>query len=162
MRGHEPEITNERAVLTASLDEARHAVVATLVGVPDALLTEPLVSAYSSLLGVIKHLTLLERRWFAYTFAGLNVPLEDTEDAPYIGWRLTSSDTVRNVVAQYCAECQHSREIIEHAGLDDVAARPTPNGREVVLRWVVLRMVEQTNRHAGHAQVLRHLIDRAT
>jgi Protein of unknown function (DUF664) len=65
-------------------------------------------------------------------------------------------------VAQYRAECERSREIIDRAGLDEVAARPTPSGRKVVLRWVVLHMIEQTNRHAGHADVLRHLIDGAT
>jgi hypothetical protein len=56
---------------------------------------------------------------------------------------------------------QRSRELIERAGLDDAAARTTPSGREVVLRWVLLHMIEQTNRHAGHTDVLHHLIEEA-
>jgi hypothetical protein len=158
----EPEITGERPLLAASLDAARQAAVETLIGVPVALLREPLVSPDGSLLGVIKHLTLLERQWFAHTFAGLDVALEDTERHGNIGWWLERSDTARTVVAQYRAECQRSREIIERAGLDDVAARPTFSERVVVLRWVVLHMIEQTNRCVGRAHVLRHLIDGAT
>lgn len=158
----EPEITGDRALLTASLDTARHAVVSTLVGLPVALLREPLVSPDSSLLGVVKLVTLLERRWFAHTFAGLDVALEDTGRHRHIGWRLERSDTARTVVADYRAECQRSREIIERAGLDELSTRPTPSGLQVALRWVVLHVIEQTNRHAGHADVLRHLIDGAT
>jgi Protein of unknown function (DUF664) len=152
----------DRTLLIASLDSARRAVVETLVGVPAALLGEPLLSAGSSLLGVIKHLTLLERQWFAHTFAGLDVAWQDTHDQPPIGWWLERADTAKSVVAGYRAECQRSRALIEPAGMDDVAARTTPSGREVVLRWVVLHMIEQTNRHAGHADVLRHLIEGAT
>ena len=113
----DPEITGERDLLAASLDAARHAVVSRLVGVPVVLLHEPLVSPDSSLLGVIKHLTLLERRWFAHTFAGLDVALGDTDDHRHVGWRLERSDTARTVVAQYRAECQRSREIVERAGV---------------------------------------------
>jgi Protein of unknown function (DUF664) len=157
-----PELTGDGAMLAASLDAARHSVVATLVGVPTELLGEPLVSPESSLLGVIKHLVLLERRWFAHTFAGLDVALEDPDDHPPVGWPLERSDTARSVLDQYRAECRRSRGIVERAGMDESAARPTPNGRRIVLRWVVLHMIEQTNRHAGHADVLRCLIDGAT
>jgi Protein of unknown function (DUF664) len=161
--GHaKPELAGERAALAASLDAARRAVVATLVGVPAPLLREPLVSPDSSLLGVIKHLVLLERWWFAHTFAGLDVALQDSDDHPPVGWPLERSDTPRSVLDEYRAECRRSRGIVERAGLDDLAARPSPSGREVVLRMVVLHMIEQTNRHAGHADVLRCLIDGAT
>ena len=158
----DPEITGERGLLTASLDAARHDVVSRLVGVPAVLLHEPLVSPDSSLLGVIKHVTLLERGWFAHTFAGLDVALAGADDHRHVGWRLERSDTARNVVAQYHAECQRSRDIVERAALDEVASRRAPNGRQVVLRWVVLHMIEQTNRQVGHADVLRQLIDGAT
>lgn len=156
------EVAGERDMLATSLDAARHAVVSTLVGVPVVLLHEPLVSPDSSLLGVIKHLTLLERGWFAHTFAGLDVGPVDTDSHGHVGWRLDHADTARTVVAQYHAECQRSREIVERAGLDDMASGRPPDGRVVVLRWVLLHMIEQTNRHAGHADVLRQLIDGAT
>ena len=114
--------------MVASLDDARHAVVAALTGVPVALLREPLVWPDGSLLAIVKHLTHLERWWFAHTFAGLDVAVETGVDSP--GWALERSDTPWTVVARYHAECQRSRQISEHAAMDDVAAarRPTAGG----------------------------------
>lgn len=159
MGSGEPDPAGERALLAAFLDDARHAVITTLIGVPVALLREPLISPdSSSLLGVVRHLTHLERWWFAHTFAGLDVAIETGVDSPHGGWALDRSDTPWTVVGRYQDECQRSRRISEHAAMDDLARRPAPDGRRVVLRWVMLRMIEATNRHAGQADVLRHLI----
>jgi Protein of unknown function (DUF664) len=75
---------------------------------------------------VITHLTLLERRWFAYTFAWLDVALEDIDGAPQISWRLERSNTARTVMTRYRGESHRSREIVDASGLDESAARPTP------------------------------------
>jgi Protein of unknown function (DUF664) len=157
----ERETADERAALTAALDGARQAVVGTLTGVPIALLSEPLISPDSSLLGVVKHLAALERWWFAYTFAGLDVDVPWAGEGSDTGWRLQRSDTARNILELYGHECQRSVLIVRHAALDGVAARPSPVGRRVVLRWLVLHMLAETGRHLGHAEVLRHLIDGA-
>ena len=72
--GHsDTEVAGERDVLVASLDDARHAVLAALTGVPVALLREPLIWPDGSLLAIVKHLAHLERWWFAHTFAGLDM-----------------------------------------------------------------------------------------
>jgi hypothetical protein len=158
----ERETADERAALTASLDGARQAVVGTLTGVPIALLGEPLISPdSSSLLGIVKHLAHLERWWFGYTFAGLDVDIPWTGDGSGGGWRLERSDTARNVLALYDSECRRSVLIVKHAALDGLASRPSPGGRRVVLRWLVLHMIAETSRHLGHAEMLRHLIDGA-
>jgi catechol 2,3-dioxygenase-like lactoylglutathione lyase family enzyme len=159
----EPDVAPERILLSASLDAARRAAVAALIGVPVALLREPLVAPdSSSLLGVIHSLTHLERWWFAHTFAGLDVAIEPLGRHRRDRWSLGRSDTAWTVLAEYRAECRRSRHITEHAALDDVSARAAPDGQRVVLRWVLLRMIEETNRHTGEAEVLRHLIDGAT
>ena len=157
----ERETADERAALTASLDAARQAVVGTLTGVPIALLSEPLISPDSSLLGVVKHLAYLERWWFGYTFAGLDVDIPWTGDGSGGGWRLERSDTARNILALYDSECQRSVLIVKHAALDGLASRPSPGGRRVVLRRLVLHMIAETSRYLGHAEMLRHLIDGA-
>ncbi len=163
MGGAEPDPAGERALLSASLDAARRAAVAALIGVPVALLREPLVSPdSSSLLGVIRHLTHLERWWFARTFAGLDVAIDHSGSFRHAGSSLGHTDTASTVLAQYDAECRRSRHITEHAGLNDVSARAAPDGRQVALRWVLVRMIEETNRRAGHADILRDLIDGAT
>jgi hypothetical protein len=137
----------ERDLLVASLERARHAVLGALSGVPVALLDEPLIWPDGSLLAIVRHLATMERWWFAHTFAGLDV--------------MPPWDTASSVIAQYEDECRRSRTIIAGSGLDELAARPTPAGRVVVLRFVVLHMIDETSRHAGHADVLRQLIDGA-
>jgi hypothetical protein len=150
----EPGTSGERTLLFAALDRARDTVLASLVGIPTPLLGEPIVSSDpSSLLGVIRRLTVLERWWFAYTFAGLDL----TVDLP-----LASERSALRVVGEYHVECARSRRIAERAGLDDVTVRPGPDGAHVALRSVALRMLAETNRHAGRADVIRHLIDGAT
>ena len=155
----ESAVAAERAVLVTFLDDARAGVVANLADVPSALLSEPLVSSGASLLGIIKHLAHLERWWFAYTFAGLDVEFPWTDDDPDADWRVERGETARRVLALYDAECQRSRTVVAAATLDDIAARPSRTAHPVALRWVLLHMIAETSRHAGHADLLRQLID---
>ena len=151
----------ERGLLVASLERAREAVLARLAGVPVVLLGEPLVSPHSSLLGVVKDLTRLERWWLSHTFAG-GPDAPDAVRPPPIGSRLERSDTASTIIHDYHAECARGRSIIRHSALDDLAARPLAGGDRVTLRWILLHLIEETSRRAGHADVLRHLIDGTT
>ncbi len=154
MEAVEPAAAGERALLFASLERARETMLAKLVGVPVALLGEPIISSEAnSLLAVVRHLTMLERWSFAYTFAGLDLTIDRDRPSP-----ASSAD---RVLWQYRVECARSRRIAAGAELDDLAARPGPNGQPVVLRWVALHMIADTNRYVGHADVIRHLIDGA-
>jgi uncharacterized damage-inducible protein DinB len=155
----ESAVAAERAVLMTFLDNARAAVVANLANVPSALLKEPLVSSGGSLLGIVKHLAHLERWWFAYTFAGLDVEFPWTDDDPDADWRVERGETARGVLAVYHAECRRSRMIVAAATLDEVAARSDDSTHPKVLRWVLVHMIAETSRHAGHADLLRQLID---
>jgi uncharacterized damage-inducible protein DinB len=155
----ESAVAAERAELGAFLDGARAAVEANLANVPGALLREPLVSSGGSLLGIVKHLAHLERWWFAYTFAGLDVDFPWTDDDPDADWRLERGETARSVLADYHAECRRSRMIVATATLDEVAARSDESTDPKALRWVLLHMIAETSRHAGHADLLRQLID---
>ena len=148
-----------RAEFEAFLDEARGAVVANLANVPGPLLREPLLSSGGSLLGIVKHLAHLERWWFAYTFAGLDVAFPWTEDDPDADWRVERGETARGILDLYDAECRRSRMVVAAATLEEVAARSDPSTTPVALRWVLLHMIAETSRHAGHADLLRQLID---
>jgi hypothetical protein len=159
MRRSDPEAAGERDILAASLDDARHAVVANMTDVPVALLREPLLWPHGSLLAIVKHLTTLERWWFAHTFAGLDMAHPWSAGTSPEEWRLERSDTAWAVMARYHGACKRSRLIAERAALDQVAARAATPGHPVALRWIMLHMIEETNRHAGHADVLRQLID---
>ena len=93
------------------------------------------------------------------TFAGLDVEFPWTDDDPDADWRLERGETARSVLAGYHAECRRSRMIVATAALDDVAARSDESTDPKALRWVLLHMIAETSRHAGHADVLRQLID---
>ena len=154
----ESPVAAERAVLDRCLDGACAAVVANLANVPSAPLREPLVSPRGSLLAVVKHLAHLERWWFAYTFGGLDVEFPWTEEDPDADWRVEHSETARSVVTLYDTECRRSRILVARASLDEIAARSSRTS-PLVLRSVLMHMIAETSRHAGHADLLRQLID---
>jgi hypothetical protein len=68
--------------------------------------------------------------------------------------------SVRTLRAEYRAACQASDEIIAEVG--DADAPVTRNGKKRDLRWVLLSVIEETARHAGHADIIREQIDGQT
>jgi hypothetical protein len=67
---------------------------------------------------------------------------------------------LRTVRADYRAACAASNEII--AAVADADAPVTRNGKTHALRWVLLAVIEETARHAGHADIIREQIDGQT
>jgi len=117
------------------------------------------VSSATTLGGIIKHLWWVELYWFQRTFA--HTP--DSE-LPAIPWddlaatfRLEPEDTVEQLIANYDKQCALSRQIAAHHKLTDTA--PHPKLGDVSLRWIYVHMIEETARHAGHADILREQID---
>ena len=142
----------ERQTLVDFLDYLRESVILKTDGLSDEQLRTPGVPSGTSLLGLLKHLTMVEVAWLHYAFAGDKVWVP--ADA------LEPEDTLAGIVAGYRAACARSDEII--AGCDDLdtrAARPLTLPEEPTLRWVLVHMVEETGRHAGHADILRELTD---
>jgi Protein of unknown function (DUF664) len=72
------------------------------------------------------------------------------------GFRLTDDDTVETVVAYYREQIAASQEILRTVDLDAPCAWPEMAGN---LRWVAVHMIEETARHAGHADIIRETID---
>jgi hypothetical protein len=71
-----------------------------------------------------------------------------------------TGETVESLIVAYNAQCELSRETAARFGLDDVV--PHPYLGEVSLRWILVHMIEETARHAGHADILREQIDGTT
>ena len=114
----------------------------------------------STLLGIVKHLAYVERSWFQLRFAGETVTFPWTKDEADkdLDFRIDPSDTIENITAFYQQEIARSRAIVGPASLDDLA-RNMENPRS--LRWIMVHMIEETARHAGHADILRELTDGA-
>jgi len=149
----------ERARLSEFLESQRESLIAKLQGLDDdqARLT-PTVSDLS-LLGLVKHSSIWERRWFQVILAGQDF----TGQWPEVGFGdnaatfdLALEDTVESVVAEYRAQIAISNEIMAGLALDAPCAL---RGADEDLRWVALHMIEETARHAGHADILRETID---
>ena len=157
------ETSTAREALSGFLDLQRSALLRKLHGVSDAdARTSPTASSLS-LLGLLKHSALWERRWFQLILAGRTVPGEwpdsdvsghevDEED-----FRVDAHDTVDYWIDSYMEQAAVSREITAALDLDDPCAWPPLAHRS--LRWVLLHMIEETARHAGHADILRESID---
>ncbi len=145
-------LAGERETLLDVLDYLRGAVVRKVDGVPRDRARQPMVASGTSLLGLVKHLTRVEIAWLPWGFAGRDVRVP--EDA------LTELDSVEQVVADYWSAVATSNEIVR--ACDDLTTRcrrrvaaPEP----MTMRWVLVHLVEETGRHAGHADILREQVD---
>ncbi len=148
---------SERSVLVRYLDKVRDAVVRASEGLTDEEARRPGVPSGTSLLGLVAHLTEVEAHWFRRVFAGEELDLEMSMDVP-------AGATRDEVVAAYRSECARSDAIV--LGCSDLGTRAAiaNPGEDTIdpLRVIVTHMIEETARHAGHADILREQIDGVT
>ena len=149
----------ERAQLEAFLEEYRRRAGESLDGLTEEQARRRLVPSRTTLLGLVKHLTFMERVWFGEAVGGtprveLGVP--EAVDDSYL---LTEADTVESARAAYQAACTASRQAAAGLALDDVVTghRLGP----MTLRWIYLQCLRELAHHAGHADILREQIHAA-
>lgn len=150
----------EKDTLHTSLDRHRDAVLWKLEGLDDEQLRRPMTPTGTTLLGLVKHLASVEYGWFVETFGGEPEPLwfdpygsEDLHVAP--------GETTERIVAFYGRARAAADRMITELPLD-TQGRPAWRDHSVSLRWVLVHMLEETARHAGHMDILRELIDGRT
>jgi len=144
---------DEKTTLVEFLDSLRDSVAAKISGVPEEQARNPMVPSGTSLLGLAKHLRVVELGWFGWSFAG-----EDGLTAA--DGQVVPSDTVDSIVAAYREAAAHCNQLIASASLEQRAARARRDGEEpATLRWILVHLIEETARHAGHADILREQID---
>jgi hypothetical protein len=139
------------------LDFQREAMVIKCEGLDEEQLRTVLVPTGTNLLGLVQHLTVGERYWFAHHVAG---ELDDekwdfTMDVP-------TGVRVDEVFTRYREAIAHSNEIIRRVGDPEaLTARPV-HGTPLPLRWVLGHNVTEVARHVGHADIIREQLDGAT
>ncbi|WP_083441292.1 DinB family protein [Nitriliruptor alkaliphilus] len=116
-----------------------------------------------SLLGMVRHLTDVERNWFRRFLAGEDTPFHYwTEDAPDGDWAGAIADP--GVVAEswrrWREEVAFADAFVANAPDLDITADHRHHGT-LSLRWVLTHMIEEYARHNGHADLLRERIDGA-
>ncbi len=153
-----PKHGSEKETLLAFLDNNRAVMVWKLDGLSEGDARRPMVRSGTNMLGLAKHLAWVERWWFEYNFVGREVDFPWSDDDPDADFRVEDEETIADIVALYELAVADSNQIIDSADLDDLSAV----SRDEVsrsLRWIVGHMVEETARHAGHADIVRELID---
>ncbi|MDN4160079.1 DinB family protein [Nocardioides abyssi] len=144
-------VAGERALLEAMVDRQRAAVAGLLDDLTDAEARERLVPSLTTVLGLVKHATFVERVWFHSRVAGVprrELGLPDTVDESFV---LTTDDTVASVRAAHAEACDRSRAIAAEHDLDETY--PWHHG-PVSLRYIHAHMVAELARHAGHGDIL--------
>ncbi|MGW7081351.1 DinB family protein [Streptomyces sp. NPDC054866] len=144
---------DEKATLRGFLDYLRHSVADKVVGVPEPEVRAGGVPSGTSLLGLVKHLACVER----FYFLG-----EEVGDWP-ASMRPSAEDSVDRVLADYRTTVERANHVIDAcADLALPAPRAPRRGAAPSMRWVLVHMIEETGRHAGHADILRERIDGST
>ena len=150
----------ERQALEDFLDSQRAAVIRKIEGLDDATARRAPTASELSLLGIVKHCGLWERRWLQVVVAGRRFPGEWPE-GDYTGMAedfvVDEDDTVEQWVAYYQEQIEQSRAIAASMDLDTPVARTDLIDGN--LRYVLFHLIEETARHAGHADIIRETLD---
>jgi uncharacterized damage-inducible protein DinB len=114
--------------------------------------------------GLIKHLAWAEHIWFSRRLIGgeLGEPWAAVDWEADPDWEFNSAvdDDLDTLVGLYEQQCERSRAAVREVGdLDAVAKLPSSRGVYFSARWILLHMIEETARHAGHADLIRESID---
>jgi Protein of unknown function (DUF664) len=145
-----------RAQFEAFIDEHRSALNRCLDGLTEEQARRSLVPSRTTLLGLVKHATFVEKVWFdeavtCRSRAEIGIPA--TPDESFI---LDDSDTIASIRQAHRDACEASRRATASLGLDDTISGnrrgPLP------LRWVYLHVLRELAQHCGHADILREQI----
>jgi hypothetical protein len=150
---------DERTLLTGFLDYHRATLRVTCTGLSDvdsyrAMLSSPLRTA----IGLVTHLRWDEHFWCEVVLAGRENRAPNDQTGPGTGFKVQDGATLEQALSDYERQCAISRQIIDGLALDYEVGW---HDRSVSVRWVLIRLIEETARHNGHLDAIRELIDGA-
>jgi hypothetical protein len=145
-----------RAQFEAFIDEHRRALNRCLDGLTEEQARRSLVPSQTTLLGLVKHATFLEKVWFDEAITGRSRAEIGIPEASGDSFVLHESDTIATVQRAHREACESSRHATSSLGLDDKVygyrLGPLP------LSWVYLHVLRELAQHGGHADILREQI----
>ncbi|MGI5193139.1 DinB family protein [Streptomyces sp. CA-288835] len=158
-----PATGDERPMLIAMLDAQRATLELKCSGLGPELAMRSVAPSSLSLLGLVRHLADVERRWFRAVLAGHDVELRfSSTDAPEgdFDGAAPAPEVVAASWEAWQDEVAFARAFTAEAPHLDIQGHDTWRGA-VSLRWVLIHMIEEYARHNGHADLIRERIDRA-
>lgn len=165
MPGQVPPIADERTGLLAYLAQQRHVLRIAAYGLNNEQIRETPTESSLSIGGLIKHVAMTERNWIDMVLQRDRM----AEDAYQDTFRLEPHETLESILQLYDEVAGETERVI--AAIPDLGqAVPVPKGVPWFpsdidawsVRWVLLHLIEETARHAGHADILRESLDGAT
>jgi len=162
--------TSERDRAQYFLDQQRQAVLAIIEDLDEAQLNTPVLPSGWTPVGLVRHLAGAEAMWFQWVVLGTQPEVtwsDGVDDPPYDPEApFTTGHSSTAVIEQYRRQCEISNEILRSKDLDGALLGEIgfdwPGEPITDLRWVVLHMIEETARHAGHLDAVRELLDGVT
>jgi uncharacterized damage-inducible protein DinB len=165
MPGQVPPVADEREGLLAYLAQQRYVLRVAAYGLTDEQARATPSTSSLSIGGLIKHVANVERDWIDMVLQRRGSSVDD-----YVSnFRLEPGETLTSVLHLYDDVAQNTEAVI--AGIPDLGQPvPVPKGvpwfpddvEAWSVRWVLLHVIEETARHAGHADIVRESLDGAT
>src|SRR5262245_35734084 len=145
-----------RAQFEAFLDEHRRELNSCLDGLTEEQARKSLVASRTTLLGLVKHATFVEKVWFDEAVTGRSraeIGIPSTPDDSFV---LTGEDSIDTILSAHREACEASRQATAHLDLDHVL--PGNRRGPLPLQWVYLHVLRELAQHCGHADILREQI----
>jgi hypothetical protein len=158
-------VSELKDILLDKLREARAAVLGTLDGLSEYDVRRPMTPSGTNLLGIVKHLAGNEHVYLSESFG---IPAPDV--LPWVAdgsiwdgadmWA-TAEESREHIIGLYRRACAHGDKTVESLELDSPGSVPhwPEDRRATTLGFLLVRMIEETGHHAGHADICRELID---
>lgn len=169
MPGQVPPVNDEREGLVAYLAQQRDALRIAAFGLTDEQARAAPSASSLSVGGLIKHAASTEQGWIDMVLQRQPAAGDDAQDDYLANFRLAPDETLSGVLDLYAEVAKETESVI--AGIADLGQPvPVPAGVPWFpddvdawsVRWVLLHLIEETARHAGHADIVRESIDGAT
>jgi uncharacterized damage-inducible protein DinB len=169
MAGNVEPVADERSGLLRYLEQQRHVLRVAAYGLTDEQARMTPSKSALSVGGLIKHVATTENGWIDITLQVPQPSAEEEQERYVDDFQIGEGETLADVLALYDEVASRTEEVI--AGITDLG-QPVPVPKEVPwfpkdvdawsVRWVLLHLIEETARHAGHADIVREHIDGAT
>ena len=158
--------TSAKADLHRYLQKAREALLWKLDGLSDYNIRRPMTRTGTNLLGLVKHTARMELGYLGDTFgrsSGEPLPWFDDDAEPNADMWAAASESREDIIALYHRAWEHSDATIDALDLNSTGhVAHWPDDRSTVtLHQILVHLLGETTRHAGHADIVRELIDDA-
>ncbi|SFW92413.1 DinB family protein [Amycolatopsis australiensis] len=169
MAGNVPPVADERDGLLRFLEQQRYVLKLAAHGLTDEQARKTPTKSALSVGGLVKHVAFTEQGWIDTVLQAPQKPFAEAMADYESAYRLGPEETLAAALSRYDEVAARTAEVI--AGIEDLGqAVPVPKGvpwypQDVEawsVRWVLLHLIEETARHAGHADIIREHVDGAT